>query len=194
MAPRFASGPLARLGGELARGRWLAANPRQRRLDLRVDWNVYAQCVRISEVATRSGIPATTLRYYETVGLLEAQREANGYRSYDESVLARLSFLESAKHFGLSRPEIVDLLSAVEGETCTQVRETLHPKLRDRLAEVDRQLAGLRLLRRRLAAATSSVAACPDSVASCRSECMLLAEGAAGTARGVSTATCGGRP
>ena len=109
--------------------------------------------MRISEVATRSGIPATTLRYYETVGLLEAQREANGYRSYDESVLERLSFVESAKHLGLSLPEIVDLLSAVEGETCTQVRETLYPKLRDRLAG-----------------------------------------GAAGTARGVSTATCGGRP
>lgn len=147
--------------------------------------------MRISEVATRSGIPATTLRYYETVGLLNAPRATNGYRSYDESALEQLSLVESAKHLGLSLPEIVDLLTAVEGETCTQVRETLHPKLRDRLADVDRQLDGLRLLRRRLVAATSSVAACPDSAASCRSECMLLAEKTSlGTARSVEPVSC----
>lgn len=146
----------------------------------------------MSEVATRSGVPATTARYYETADLLDAPREANAYRSYDESVLERLSFVESAKHLALSLPEIVDLVSAVEDETCTQVRETLHPKLRERLAEVDRQLAGLRLLRRRLVAATASVAACPDRAASCRSECMLLAEAnPVGTVRGVGAAGCG---
>lgn len=76
--------------------------------------------MRISEVAARSGIVATTLRHYETVGLLDAPRGANGYRSYDDSVLERLSFVESAKHLGLSLLEIVDLLAAVEGQTCTR--------------------------------------------------------------------------
>ncbi|CAB4924394.1 unannotated protein [freshwater metagenome] len=146
--------------------------------------------MRISEVAARSGIAATTLRYYETVGLLDAPRGANGHRSDDDSALERLSFVESAKHLGLSLLEIVDLLAAVEGQTCTRVRETLHPKLRDRLAEVDRQVAGLRLLRQRLVAAASSVAACPDSVSSCRSECMLVRSGRTENAAG--DVGCGG--
>lgn len=133
--------------------------------------------MRISEVARRAGVPATTLRYYEDVGLLEAPRGSNGYRCYDEGVLERLSFIEGAKHLGLSLPEIVELLVVVEGDTCTQVRETLHPQLVRHLREVDRRLEEFRRLRVRLAAATEQVAACPDSGESCRSECMLLGNG-----------------
>ncbi|HEX2893341.1 MAG TPA: MerR family transcriptional regulator [Marmoricola sp.] len=132
--------------------------------------------MRISHVATWSGVPATTLRYYDSIGLIGARREANGYRTYDESVLERLSFIEAAKQLDLSLPEIGELLLVVEGDSCTQVREALHPKLEQRLREVDRRLSTLRLLRNRLAAATRRVAACPDSGDSCRSECMLLGE------------------
>ena len=132
--------------------------------------------MRISEVADRSGVPATTLRYYDTIGLIAARREPNGYRTYDESVLERLSFIEAAKQLDLSLPQIAELLLIVEGDSCTQVREALHPKLTERLREVDAHLANLRLLRNRLVAATRRVAACPDSEASCRSECVLLGE------------------
>lgn len=130
----------------------------------------------ISEVAARSGGTATTLRYYETLGLVDSQRGPNGYRDYDESVLERLAFIDAAKQLELALPEIVELLLVVEGDGCTQVRETLHPKLQQRLREVDRRLANLRLLRTRLLAATRQVAACPDSGRSCRSECVLLEE------------------
>jgi DNA-binding transcriptional MerR regulator len=132
--------------------------------------------VRISEVAARSGVPATTLRYYDGIGLIDARREPNGYRDYDESVLERLAFIEAAQHLGLPLPEIAELLVVVEGETCTQVREALHPRLSERLRELDAHLAKLHFLRDRLAAATADVAACLDSGASCRSECMLLAQ------------------
>lgn len=132
--------------------------------------------MRVSEVAERSGIPATTLRYYDSIGLIDAHREPNGYRAYDDGVLERLAFVEAAKQLDLALPEIAELLIVVEGETCTQVRDALHPKLTDRLREVDAHLARLRLLRSRLVAATRRVAACPDSGASCRSECMLLGE------------------
>ncbi|MGU3500710.1 MerR family DNA-binding transcriptional regulator [Mycobacterium sp. C31M] len=40
--------------------------------------------MRISQLAARSGVPATTLRYYESAGLLRAGRTAAGYRIYDE--------------------------------------------------------------------------------------------------------------
>ncbi len=132
--------------------------------------------MRISEIAARSGVPVTTLRYYDTIGLIDARRQPNGYRDYDEVVLERLAFIEAAKHLELSLPEIAELLGVVEGDTCTQVRDALHPKLTQRLQEVDAYLASLALLRDRLLAATRRVAACPDSGTSCRSECMLLGE------------------
>ncbi|MBI4901291.1 MAG: MerR family transcriptional regulator [Actinobacteria bacterium] len=49
--------------------------------------------MRISQVARSTGIPTTTLRYYDSLGLIGARRESNGYRSYDETVLERLSSL-----------------------------------------------------------------------------------------------------
>ena len=38
----------------------------------------------IGELAQRAGTTSRTLRYYETHGLLQAGRAANGYRTYDE--------------------------------------------------------------------------------------------------------------
>lgn len=133
--------------------------------------------MRIAEAAARAGIPATTLRYYETIGLLRPGREANGYRTYDEATLKRLAFIETAKHLDLSLPEITALLPVVEVETCTEVRDALHPRLMDRLEEVDRHLEALRSLRARLVSATRQVASCPDSSLACRSECANLAMG-----------------
>jgi MerR family transcriptional regulator, copper efflux regulator len=130
--------------------------------------------VRISELAAASGVPATTLRYYESVGLITAERGPNGYRDYDVDALGQLSFIEAAKQLDMSLPEIVDLLTLIEAESCIQVREVLHPKLQQRLLEVDKRLASLRLLRDRLDAAVARVGACPDSGRSCRSECALL--------------------
>ncbi|MFB9653405.1 MerR family transcriptional regulator [Pseudarthrobacter sp. NPDC092184] len=131
--------------------------------------------MRISELAAASGVPATTLRYYESVGLLTAKRGSNGYRDYDIDALDQLSFIEAAKQLDLSLFEIVDLLTVIEAESCTQVREVLHPRLQQRLLEVDKRLASLRLLRDRLDTAVAKVSACPDSGRSCRSECALLA-------------------
>ncbi|MDR7165698.1 DNA-binding transcriptional MerR regulator [Pseudarthrobacter oxydans] len=130
--------------------------------------------MRISELAAASGPPATTLRYYESVGLLTANRGTNGYRDYDDDALRQLSFIEAAKQLDMSLPEIVELRAVIQGESCTQVREVLHPRLRQRLLEVDKRLANLHLLRARLDAAVTRVGACPDSRRSCRSECALL--------------------
>ncbi|KNC20001.1 transcriptional regulator [Arthrobacter sp. RIT-PI-e] len=130
--------------------------------------------MRISEVARKSGVPATTLRFYESAGLIAAGRSMNGYREYDEAVLERLSFIDGAKQLDLSLPEISDLLTVVEDESCTQVRETLRPKLAERLREVDERLAVLQRLRGRLAEANRNVTACPDSGRRCRTECALL--------------------
>ena len=138
--------------------------------------------MRISELSRRSGIPATALRFYETVGLLKSARGANGYRDYDDSAIDRLSFIHGAKQLDMSLPEIAELLGVVESESCTQVRNAWRPKLEERLRDVDERLAMLIRLRERLVGATEHVSACPDSGDRCRTECVLARAGAAACA------------
>jgi DNA-binding transcriptional MerR regulator len=100
----------------------------------------------ISEVASRSGVPAKTLRYYEDIGLLEApSRTESGYRNYDERILARLAFIRSAQAIGLSLGEIRSIVSLRDdGKTpCGHVLELL----RHRSAEIDRAIRELRALK-----------------------------------------------
>jgi MerR family transcriptional regulator, copper efflux regulator len=56
----------------------------------------------IGEAAQRSGFPAATLRYYDELGLAQAERAANGYRRYAETDFERLRFIGRAKHLNCS--------------------------------------------------------------------------------------------
>jgi DNA-binding transcriptional MerR regulator len=106
---------------------------------------------RISQLAERSGVPATTLRFYETAGLLPADRTASGYRVYDEQSVERLAFISSAKLLGLPLEEIRELLGVWEQGVCAAVRERMLPLVADRIADADRRLAELSAFSARLA-------------------------------------------
>ncbi|WP_268905963.1 MerR family transcriptional regulator [Dictyobacter formicarum] len=68
---------------------------------------------RGSEVARRAGVRTSTLRYYESMGLLSApQRISGGHRRYDPSVLKRLKVLQMAQRAGWS---IADMRLLVAG-------------------------------------------------------------------------------
>ncbi|AEK42160.1 MerR family transcriptional regulator [Amycolatopsis mediterranei S699] len=99
--------------------------------------------MRISELATRTGVPTTTLRFYETAGLLPAERTASGYRVYGEDAVERLSFISSAKVLGLPLEEIRDLLGVWEQGVCAAVRERMLPLVADRIADAGRRRAEL---------------------------------------------------
>lgn len=60
----------------------------------------------VGEVAARSGFAPSALRYYESEGLLGAQRTEGGQRRYHRSVLRRLAFIRAARHVGLSIDEV----------------------------------------------------------------------------------------
>ncbi|MEU1301314.1 MerR family transcriptional regulator [Streptomyces shenzhenensis] len=83
--------------------------------------------MRISQLAERSGVPATTLRFYEGSGLLPAGRTASGYRVYGEEAVQRLAFINTAKHLGLPLEGVGELLSVWEAASCRDVKADLRP-------------------------------------------------------------------
>ncbi len=68
--------------------------------------------LKIGEVASQSGLPVKTVRYYEEIGLLTptTRRSESGYRLFSSQVLNRLAFIKRAQSLGLSLSEIQGLL------------------------------------------------------------------------------------
>ena len=60
----------------------------------------------IGDVAARSGIAPSAVRFYESEGLVHATRTDGGQRRYDREVLRRLAFIRVAQRVGLSLDEV----------------------------------------------------------------------------------------
>lgn len=113
--------------------------------------------MKIGELATRAEVGIDTVRYYERQGLLpQPLRQASGYRRYDQTDVARLSFVRRAKALGFTLVEIRELLalSSHPEDDMGTLKAAATAKLADveaKLAELARIRDGLRTL----------VAACP---------------------------------
>ena len=62
--------------------------------------------ITISEVARRSGVAASALRFYEERGLIKSERLGSGHRRFRRAVLRRIAFIVFAQRIGLSLEEI----------------------------------------------------------------------------------------
>ncbi|GAA2984244.1 redox-sensitive transcriptional activator SoxR [Actinokineospora diospyrosa] len=71
------------------------------------------ESLTIGEVAERSGVPHTALRFYEERGLIASERTAGNQRRYPRAVLRRLAFIRTAQRVGLSLEEIHDALDTL---------------------------------------------------------------------------------
>ena len=60
----------------------------------------------ISEIARRSGVAASALRFYEERGLIKSERAGSGHRRYPRSVLRRIAFIVFAQKMGLTLEEV----------------------------------------------------------------------------------------
>ena len=100
----------------------------------------------IGQVAERSGVAASALRYYEAQGLVTASRTAGGARRFPRSVLRRLAFIRAAQNVGLTLPEIREALATLPEGRTPSARDwaRLSQGWRDRL---DEQIAALVQLR-----------------------------------------------
>lgn len=129
---------------------------------------------RISQLAERTGVPATTLRFYETVGLLPAERSVSGYRLYGQDAVERLGFVGAAKHLGLSLEEIAELLAVWESGACSEVRADLRPRLVARITDAERRTVELQEFTASLRSALEHLDALPDRAGRCDAECGFL--------------------
>ena len=62
--------------------------------------------MNIGTAAKQSGLPPKTIRYYEDIGLLTADRAANGYRDYSSEDVHRLRFVQRSRSLGVSRRDL----------------------------------------------------------------------------------------
>lgn len=131
--------------------------------------------VTIGEAARASGVPAKTIRYYESVGLIpSAVRAENGYRYYSDRDVQVLRFVHRARSLGFSMEDVGNLLALWydRGRASASVKALA----RRHIAEIDRKMAELASIRATL----------DDLSARChgddRPDCPILQELAGGVA------------
>lgn len=100
--------------------------------------------LRISELARRVGVPTSTVRYYERIGLVAGPgRSASGYRIYDADAASRLLFITRAKRLGLSLDAIAELAGIWDGSNCGATQARLAALLDAKRAEIAEQIREL---------------------------------------------------
>jgi len=93
----------------------------------------------IGEVAREAKVEASTLRYYESIGLLLPAERVNGQRRYDEESMKRLTVIQIAKEAGFTLKEIDTLLSGFSDDTPPS--ERWKALASDKLIEIDALIA-----------------------------------------------------
>ena len=103
----------------------------------------------IGEVARRSGVASSALRFYEQRGLISSEREGSGHRRYPRPVLRRIAFIVFAQRLGLTLEEIgVELAKLPPHHAPTRndwarLSATWASRIDDRIAELERLRRGL---------------------------------------------------
>ena len=107
------------------------------------------ETLAIGDLAARSGVAASALRYYEKEGLIRSTRTAGNQRRYQRSELRRVAFIRIAQQVGVSLEEIREALSTLpENRTPTKADwSRLSGRWRKRL---DERIALMERLRDRL--------------------------------------------
>jgi Cu(I)-responsive transcriptional regulator len=113
------------------------------------------EALRIGRLARAAGTTPETVRWYEQDGLMAAPARSSGnYRIYGSGDLARLKFIRRARELGFTLDRVRALLDIASdrGGDCASVDAVT----KDHLAEIDRKIADLKVLRRELASLVAS--------------------------------------
>lgn len=98
----------------------------------------------IGELAARSGVAASALRFYERKGLIHAERTANGQRRYARATLRRVAFVRAAQRVGLTLEETREALESLPTERTPnradwqRLAKGWQVRINERIAELER--------------------------------------------------------
>jgi MerR family transcriptional regulator, redox-sensitive transcriptional activator SoxR len=108
-----------------------------------------AELLTIGEVARRSGVASSALRFYEERGLIASERAGSGHRRYPRPVLRRIAFIVFAQRVGLSLDEIAAELAKLPADRAparrdwTRLSAGWSRRIDERIGELERLKAGL---------------------------------------------------
>jgi MerR family transcriptional regulator, redox-sensitive transcriptional activator SoxR len=108
-----------------------------------------SELMTIGEVARRSGVAASALRFYEERGLITSERAGSGHRRYPRPILRRIAFIVYAQRIGLTLHEIgLELAKLPDNHAPTRrdwsrLSTKWSRRIEDRIAELRRLQNGL---------------------------------------------------
>lgn len=101
--------------------------------------------MNISDVATRSGLPAKTIRYYEDIGLIKPLRDGNGYRAFRDSDMHKLAFLGRARALGFTIDNCRALIALWEDKS--RASADVRAIAKDHLKQIEAKITDLEAMR-----------------------------------------------
>ena len=111
------------------------------------DWHEAG--LSVGQVAERSGVAASALRFYERQGLIGSDRTAGNQRRYHGDVLCRVAMIRACQHVGLSIADIrIALAELPEGhipgpEDWDRLSQRLQRELHERIDDLNQALRAL---------------------------------------------------
>ncbi|WP_329764509.1 MerR family transcriptional regulator [Stenotrophomonas geniculata] len=117
--------------------------------------------MKIGELARRTGLAASRIRFYEEAGLLVVQRQANGYRDYPEQAVLLLELITGAQRAGFSLEEIRVLLPPDMGQW---QHDALITMLQQKVTDIEALQLRLAQSRAHLLAPIEDIQARPEGI------------------------------
>jgi MerR family redox-sensitive transcriptional activator SoxR len=102
----------------------------------------------IGELSDKSGVPASTLRYWERIGVLPKTMRVSGQRRYQADAVNLVAVLRLAKACGFSLPEMRRLLNGFRPKTSAS--ERWRTSIREHQEVLERQIAQLNAMQQLL--------------------------------------------
>jgi MerR family redox-sensitive transcriptional activator SoxR len=103
----------------------------------------------IGQLAGRSGVATSALRFYESLDLIESVRTPSGHRRFLRSVIRRVAFIVFAQRVGLTLEEVGEALKALprhrvpQAEDWAKLSGSWSRRIDARIAELERLKTGL---------------------------------------------------
>lgn len=103
----------------------------------------------ITEVARRSGVASSALRFYESRGLIRSERAGSGHRRYHRAALRRIAFIVFAQRIGMTLDEVGEELAKLpedrvpEGADWAELSAGWGERIDEHIAELRRLREGL---------------------------------------------------